>query len=505
MATRTPWLKAAVFAASLSCAQAQAPGDVRLALVIGNSAYAGPAALPNPVNDARAMSDTLRGLGFDVVHVQDGSRAQMLAAIEKAGATLKGKQGIGLMYYAGHGLQLDWRNYMVPVDSSPASAADVPVQTVDVGVVVESFRQAGNRMNILVLDACRDNPFQSAASGKGLAQVDAPPGTILAYATAPGNVAADGRGSHGLYTEFLLQELVKPQSKIEDVFKRTRFAVRRASQGRQVPWESTSLEEDFMFNAGKVVAAPKPDTRAREQEFNQQKADWERIQDSRAPEEIYAFLAKYPSGNYAELAQVRLDRLQKSQVVTQPDREGKVQTHWEARFREGDTYQFETRDGLTGGLVQRGTIRTQMRGDDEIEGVVVSGNVPGARATRAGFVVADGGGTYDPPWVVQPAGDFQAGKRVSGRAIRTERSGTRYWMDYETRVIGREKIQTAFGTIDAWRVETSSINQHGARQLYVFWYDPEWGYSVRLRSESRAGGGAPDIRIREMVARSRAR
>ncbi len=239
---------------------AQAPGDLRLALVIGNGAYPGAAALTNPANDAKAMSETLRALGFTVVELRDGNRAAITEAIVKVRDTLKGKQGIGMLYYAGHGLQLDWHNYMVPVDARLSKAADVPAQTVDLSTVIDAFKTAGNRMNIVVLDACRDNPFAGTASGKGLAQLDAPPGTFLAYATAPGNVAEDGdsRSGNGLYTQYLLEELKKPITKIEDVFKRVRLNVRKQSQGRQIPWESTSLEDDFFFNDG-VRYTFKPD------------------------------------------------------------------------------------------------------------------------------------------------------------------------------------------------------------------------------------------------------
>ena len=243
---------------------AQAPLDVRVALIIGNSAYAN-APLLNPANDAQAMSDVLRRLGFQVVELRDGSKTQMSAAIGKMSDTLKGKQGVGMLYYAGHGLQLDWRNYMVPVDAKLQSAADVPMQAIELSSVVDMFKAAGNRMNIVVLDACRDNPFgKDTSTAKGLAQLDAPPSTFLAYATAPGNVAEDGdeKSGNGLYTQFLLQELKRPTAKIEDVFKRVRLNVRKQSQGRQIPWESTSLEDDFFFNDG-VKYTIKPEELAR--------------------------------------------------------------------------------------------------------------------------------------------------------------------------------------------------------------------------------------------------
>lgn len=232
-------------------ATAQAPADVRVALVIGNSAYSNFTPLANPANDAVAMSAALRRLGFSVTELRDASQAQMAQAIERVRDSLRGKQAVGLLYYAGHGLQLDWKNYMVPVDARMRSAGDVPRVAIDVGGVVDAFRKAGTRMNILVLDACRDNPFAESAA-KGLAPMDAPPGTFLAYATAPGNVAEDGaQGSNGLYTGYLVQELTRPTARIEDIFKRVRLSVRKASDGRQIPWESTSLEEDFVFNDGR--------------------------------------------------------------------------------------------------------------------------------------------------------------------------------------------------------------------------------------------------------------
>ena len=243
-------LLAAPFLVSIA-ATAQAPLDIRIALVIGNSAYAGSAALSNPANDAAAMGAALRRLGFTVIELRDGSRAQMVEAVSTISSSLKGKQGVGMLYYAGHGLQVDWRNYMVPIDARMSVAADVLTQTIGIDTVINAFKTAGNRMNIVVLDACRDNPFLGTGSIKGLAQLDAPPGTFLAYATAPGNVAEDGTsGSNGLYTGYLVQELAKPAARIEDVFKRVRLQVRQKSNGRQIPWESTSLEDDFYFNDG---------------------------------------------------------------------------------------------------------------------------------------------------------------------------------------------------------------------------------------------------------------
>jgi hypothetical protein len=485
-------------------AQAQAPLDVRIALVIGNSAYAG-APLVNPANDARAMSDTLRGLGFTVVELRDAQKAQMVDAIAKVRDSLKGKQGVGMLYYAGHGLQLDWHNYMVPVDAKMTKAADVADQAVDINSVIDAFKGAGNRMNILVLDACRDNPFAGTTTGKGLAQLDAPPGTFLAYATAPGNVAEDGdiKSGNGLYTQFLLEELKKPVSKIEDVFKRVRLQVRQKSQGRQIPWESTSLEDDFFFNTGKVMAVAKPSESAKETAFNTEKADWDKVKDSKTADNVYAFLQKYPSGSFSELAQTRIERLQKSQITVQADREGRVQGSFDQRFREGDRYEFVQKDGMTDVVIGNAVIEARLRGDDEVEGVAVSGNLPGGRVTRAGFILQDGAGTYDPPWSSVPGGEFQIGKRLSGRSIRTAPNGAQQWVDYESHIAAREKLKTAFGEIDTFRVDVNFVYQNGGRSKFTFWYDPDWGYAVKLSAELRNARGQRDVRVREMVARSR--
>lgn len=248
--TRFKFLAVAAACISLSTV-AQAPQDVRVALVIGNAAYKNIPALGNATNDAKSMAVVLRKLGFSVVEVVDGSKAQMNDAILQTRSLLKDKQAVGMLYYAGHGLQLDWHNYMVPVDAKLNQAADVPKQTIDIENVIDAFKKSTTRMNIIVLDACRDNPFSEKTSGKGLAQLDAPPGTYLAFATSPGNVAEDGdiSSGNGLFTHFLLKELQKP-ARIEDVFKRVRLQVRQKSQGRQIPWDSSSLEDDFAFNDG---------------------------------------------------------------------------------------------------------------------------------------------------------------------------------------------------------------------------------------------------------------
>ncbi len=233
---------------------AQSPLDIRIALVIGNAAYTQVTRLDNPGNDAKAVAQALRGLGFTVVELLDANKAQMINALEKVRAGLQGKNGLGMLYYAGHGVQVDEHNFMVPVDMRLTRAADLPQQALDLGLVVETFKQTNTRMNILVLDACRNNPFANSTGigRKGLAPMLAPAGTLLAYATQPGNVAEDGDGysANGPYAQFLTAELRRPFARVEDVFMRVRMQVRKKTDGRQIPWESTSLEETFVFNDG---------------------------------------------------------------------------------------------------------------------------------------------------------------------------------------------------------------------------------------------------------------
>ena len=488
--------------AALTPSLAQAPGDLRVALVIGNAAYAGSAALANPGNDAKAMSDALRGLGFTVVEIRDGSKTQMQDAISKVKTSLQGKQAIGMLYYAGHGLQLDWRNYMVPIDAKMSKAADVPEQAVDLAQVIDAFKTAGNRMNIVVLDACRDNPFAGTATGKGLAQLDAPPGTFLAYATAPGNVAEDGdaKSNNGLYTKFLLEELKKPTAKIEDVFKRVRLNVRQQSQGRQIPWESTSLEDDFFFNAG-LKPTQKLSDSDKDKAFTAEKTDWDKIKDSKNADDFYAFVKQYPSGNISELAQSRIELLAVAKIAPQLDKDGKKQSAFLQRYQDGDTQEFVLKDGLTGVETGRSSVTIRRIGDNLLEGVATG--MAGVTVDGSGFVSKDGGGTYDPPWSAVPGGELQVGKKWNGRSIQTRPEGTKQWVDIDAKVLARERVTVPLGTFDTYRVELNFVYQSGARSKITIWYDPDWGYAPKLVRQSRSAKGTPDVFVREMTARSR--
>ena len=231
--------------------------EPKLALVIGNAAYK-EAPLRNPTNDARAMASTLRQLGYAVLAHENATKREMEKAIVEFGHRLA-SGGVGFFFYAGHGLQVRGRNYLVPVDADIDSEASTRIAAVDLDLVLEQMAEARNRVNVVVLDACRNNPFERRLRGasRGLAAVDAARGTLIAYATAPGSVAADGEGSNGLYTEELLKAMRVPGLKVEEVFKQVRIGVMNRSKGAQTPWESSSLTGDLVVNAS-VKATPPP-------------------------------------------------------------------------------------------------------------------------------------------------------------------------------------------------------------------------------------------------------
>ena len=527
-----PTLRLAAVASALAVfsASAQTPLDVRVALIIGNSAYPGNMALANPANDAQAMADVLKRLGFTIIELRDGNKAQMSAAIAKVSDSLKGKQGVGMLYYAGHGLQLDWRNYMVPVDANLKSAADVPQQTIDLSNVIDTFKAAGNRMNIVVLDACRDNPFGgSTSSGKGLAQLDAPPSTLLAYATAPGNVAEDGdaKSGNGLYTQYLLQELKRPAAKIEDVFKRVRLNVRRQSEGRQIPWESTSLEDDFLFNDGikytikaeelermanaalakvgekdraveaarlkeiqRVAALTRvPDTKltkdeVRLQTLKQAQSAWAMIKNSDNPDDLYNFLLFFPSaGDLTESAQLRLDQLTKPKITAALGKGQDASMGYTGmRYRVGDVYEFVRSDLLTGVEIAKGTSRiTAIDGD-----VVKFGNGT-FLSTMLGGAIKNDNGTYDPPLGAWPV-ELQVGKKWNASSKQTFNNGDSSEILQDSKVTKRETITVPAGTFQTFLIERTVRGTNFNSQV-KFWVDPRYGFAIKVEELVRGRQG----------------
>ncbi|MDO8788283.1 MAG: caspase family protein [Sulfuritalea sp.] len=280
----------------------------RLALIIGNSSYRD-APLINPVNDAKAVTGLFTQAGFTVDSHLNATRSDMMAAIERFGAAVKRSDTrLVVFYYAGHGAQLDWRNYLLPVDAVVEKQEDMKQRCVDLGLLLGQFSAAKDKTFVVILDACRNNPFGAAyrPEQKGLSQFDAPVGSLLAYATSPGNVASDGDGQNGLYTENLVRELGKRNTRIEDALKRVRLNVRLASHGEQIPWETTSLEGDvFIFNEGQKKLTEAEMDQAVEADIT----EWTRIKSSKNTDDWVGYLRAFPNGRFAEIAQMRMTRL----------------------------------------------------------------------------------------------------------------------------------------------------------------------------------------------------
>jgi len=223
--------------------------EKRTALVMGNGSYKHIAYLKNPANDADDMARALKRCGFNVRTMIDGTRREMIEAMRAFGDQLKKERnGVGLFFYAGHGVQIDGENHLVPVNARVERKYEVEVECLKVSALLGAMENADNRLNIIILDACRNNPFRGfRGANRGLAQMTAPAGSILIYSTAPGEAADDGPDQNGLYTSMLLKHIMDRGLTVEVLLKRVRIDVMEASGGRQVPWESSSLTGNFYF------------------------------------------------------------------------------------------------------------------------------------------------------------------------------------------------------------------------------------------------------------------
>jgi formylglycine-generating enzyme required for sulfatase activity len=215
--------------------------------------------LPNPANDARLVAQALGAAGFQVATVIDADQKTMKRAISHFGKqlTLGGSDSVGLFYYAGHGVQIGGGNYLIPLRAELQSEADVEIDAVDAQWVLKQMEFAGNRVNIVILDACRNNPLARSlrSATRGLARMDAPTGSFIGYSTAPGETAADGAGGNSPYSAALAAEIAGPAVPIEELFRNVRVKVMAATKGQQVPWDSSSLTGAFYFRAPAVESA----------------------------------------------------------------------------------------------------------------------------------------------------------------------------------------------------------------------------------------------------------
>lgn len=244
-------LFAALFVALLVSVGPVAAQD-RFALVIANSKYRSVVPLPNPARDAVAVEGFLKTAGFDVTLAKDLDREGLSDTIAAFANSVsdKGPDSVALVFFAGHGLQVDGNNYLLPVDAKISREGDIPLEGMLLADIMSTLERIPSRTRIVMLDACRNNPFEKAKVARGLAIVSAPPGTIVAYSTSPGTAAEDGRGDNSPFVLALIKAASRPGASVEAALKDTRIAVHRATSGRQIPWEVSSLVAPFSFLPG---------------------------------------------------------------------------------------------------------------------------------------------------------------------------------------------------------------------------------------------------------------
>ncbi len=305
----------------LLCATAALPAFAgrRIALVIGNANYLYANALPNPVNDANLLAGVLQSQGFDVTRVTDADQRAMKRAFSDFALRLEGAgpDAVALVYYAGHGVQFRGVNYLIPVDAKLDTEAQLDIEAISADTIMQAIGAAGSKLNIVILDACRNTPFRSfRAISRGLAAIDAPQGTLVAFSTAPGQAARDGTaGGNSPYSAALGEMLRQPGLRIEDVFKRVRQRVNQETNGEQTPWESSSLVGDFYPAGGtNSVTAYNPPNPPLPPRATQYYYVW----DTRPPDDWLALrtepasragrqVAKLPNGTLLEVFEKRPD------------------------------------------------------------------------------------------------------------------------------------------------------------------------------------------------------
>ena len=488
MTSRRTFLKSVALSQPLllgfSARAAAGPASGRIALVVGNNAYS-QAPLLNPVGDARAMAALFGKAGFAVDLVLDAREADLAAAFQRFVALARQSDiREAVFYYAGHGAQLDWRNYLMPVDAVINSADDLKTRCLDLNQALAQLPAGDNKTFLFILDACRNNPFgkryQTVQSG--LSQFDAPPGTLLAYATGPGRVASDGAGAHGLYTEQLIAELATPGVPIEESLKRVRLNVRLASQGAQIPWESTSLESSVvLFQSDKRLTAEVSPLLQIEEEIEH----WNRIQTSRQADDWIAYLRRYPNGKFAEMAQFRLDALLVPAPVTpSPSRmPPSVNPYSAGRYSLGRHYtvgdrasyrvvNLQTRDSAgverhwTVTHVDRDAQRVELNKGAFIWDLMGNPVQPGKNKK------------FDAPAQYYPS-ELYVGKKWTSLVHSTDLEGDVTDIHLDFSVVAREKITVPAGEFDCFRLEGKGSNSKNVRLTHSYWVAPGINFFVR--------------------------
>ncbi len=517
-------------------------GERRVALVIGNSAYR-TSPLRNPVRDARAMAKVLSETGFSVTLIEDGSQTGMRRAIRSFGDELA-RGGAGLFFYAGHGMQVQGKNYLIPVNADIEREDEIEDQAVDANLVLSKMDTARNSLNIMILDACRNNPFQrSFRSGqRGLAQMDAPSGTLISFATAPGSVASDGEGENGLFTKHLLAAIRQPGLPIEQLFKQVRIGVSRETRDRQIPWESSSLKGDFFFlppDPASATAAQKETIdkavgeavkreqdkgaaeraamqaemqKLMEQLFAKQKAEMEEETRRRAnaagtPVPPPAPLAAAPAPDAAARAEAakrkaELEERQRAELAAREKQDLDAKTPVQvaavrptalpasltaALPQAGDRWTYRERD-LTARQITEVVVEIKLANESGVLEEVASKQGRDQWAWNPGASVVGRGDVAEfSPYL------FAFSKPASGhewKQIPHQRYCTRVQVVscyFEAYYIGREQVTVSAGTFNAHKIEVYE-NEHGnrtgRRRMATYWYADEVKRHIKVTRRS---------------------
>ena len=366
-----------VFAILLTFA-APVQAEKRIALVIGNGDYQQISALANPENDAELIAGTLQSLNFEVVRATNADIRGMQRAIRDFGRRLRagGADAVGLFYYAGHAVEARGRNFLLPLGAEIQDEADLEIEAVSSDQILAQMESAGARINLVILDACRNNPFKGRfrSAGRGLARVEisnTANGTLVAFAAGPGQVAEDGRGRNSSFTAALAEAMKVPGLKVEEVFKQVRVSVKAATGGRQVPWDESSIVGDFYF-LPPLQAAPQPAPAQEAPSADREVVFWNSIEDSDNPAVFEEYLRRYPEGLFAGLARIRLNELKETETaaLTPPSQPTPGFTVTEM----DETYYAVKRSNLRGGPGTEFAKVGRLSPGDEIE---VTGKVAG--------------------------------------------------------------------------------------------------------------------------------
>jgi len=477
--------------------------EERIALVIGNATYRVDP-LDNPVNDARLVAQSLRQAGFAVRVHENLDRRAMVEALRDFSNRL-GENTIAALYYAGHGLQLRDRNFLIPVDAEIRSEDEIPIAGVDIDFLLRRMGTARSRINIVILDACRNNPFagKGGNTAQGLAQMDAPVGTLLAYATAPGKLAADGGGgANSLYATHLARALLAPGLPVEHVFKRVREAVVRDTRELQVPWESSSLQGEFAFVPG-IAAAQGA---ASDVEAAGELAFWNSIQASQRSDEYRAYLRQYPNGRFVALAQTRLAAY--TPAPTPAAVAAAAAAGAAGLPRVGDTWRYRVQDQFRIGDLFL-TAKVDAVGADGVSETWTTTSDAKLRTT----LVPVGPGFHElPNWDLSPpefapyllaaSGGLRRGLALPEQSRRIEQTT----LPFRAVVEGEEEVQVAAGRFRAVKVvlRGQMIPRGAARASawtseHVVWYAREVRRIVKATVTTQVGGALRESTTFELV------